>query len=185
MHNWRDTQSMSSLQHKSQGCTVPDTDVHVTALTFSPFSLQAAHSGHDSTYTNANAQPSSYRKTRRNVRHSTVYTTSALCSIVRCEEEGHCGMRNCIRLILKKKNVTGATKIRKLRWVVTCSAREGSIAYVIGSEDLNGRDRCADLGVYGMTLKLVLNKDSGLSSDLIWLQDTVHLWTLVTSGIKL
>lgn len=84
-----------------------------------------------------------------------------------------------------KKIFTGATEIRKLRGEVTCSAREGSIAYVIGSEDLNGRDHCADRGVYGMTLKLVLNKDSGLCSDLIWLQDTIHLWTVATSGIKL
>jgi hypothetical protein len=38
------------------------------------------------------------------------------------------------------KKVTGATKLRKLRGVDTCRARERSTAYRIGSENLNGRD---------------------------------------------
>lgn len=112
MHSCSDTQSLSSLQRKSQGRTVPDIDVHVITLAFSRSSLQAAHSGHNSTQIDANAQPSNYCKTRRNVRHSTVYVTSALYSIARREEEENCVKRSCIVPSFKKSH--WCNKVKKV-----------------------------------------------------------------------
>ena len=84
------------------------------------------------------------------------------------------------------KKVAGATKLRKLKGVDTCRAREGKTVYRIASENLNGRDHFGDLSVYGMILKRRLKKeDSRLFSDVIWLQDTVHVSALETSRMNL
>ena len=63
-------------------------------------------------------------------------------------------MRSCIVQFFQKK-VTGETKLKKLRGVDMCRAREGSTAYRIESENLNGRDHFGDLDVYGMILKRI------------------------------
>jgi hypothetical protein len=84
--------------------------------------------------------------------------TSALYSIVRCEKRGKLCNEELYTFHPSEK-ITGATKIRNVRGVDTCRAREGSNAYRIGSENLNGRDHFGDLGVYGMILKRILKKE--------------------------